>query len=82
MATRCGALMVPLLKHWFSFTSEFFILFFCLIAYIISVTFFYFVFWFNQIVYAKTDTKAGSKGITAFVIEKGMAGYVLFLFFL
>lgn len=30
----------------------------------------------DQIVYAKTDTKAGSKGITAFVIEKGMAGYV------
>ncbi|KAH0922437.1 hypothetical protein HID58_022455 [Brassica napus] len=27
------------------------------------------------IVYAKTDTKAGSKGITAFVIEKGMAGF-------
>ncbi|EOA25771.1 hypothetical protein CARUB_v10019133mg [Capsella rubella] len=28
------------------------------------------------IVYAKTDTKAGSKGITAFIIEKGMAGFV------
>ncbi|WZZ45274.1 hypothetical protein YC2023_041533 [Brassica napus] len=27
------------------------------------------------IVYAKTDTKAGSKGITAFVIEKEMAGF-------
>jgi isovaleryl-CoA dehydrogenase len=28
------------------------------------------------VVYAKTDTKAGSKGITAFIIEKGMTGYV------
>ncbi|XP_010425956.1 PREDICTED: isovaleryl-CoA dehydrogenase, mitochondrial isoform X1 [Camelina sativa] len=27
------------------------------------------------IVYAKTDTKAGSKGITAFIIEKGMDGF-------
>lgn len=29
-----------------------------------------------QVVYAKTDIKAGSKGITAFIIEKGMPGYV------
>lgn len=28
----------------------------------------------EQVVYAKTDITAGSKGITAFVIEKGMAG--------
>lgn len=28
-----------------------------------------------QVVYAKTDIKAGSKGITAFIIEKGMPGY-------
>ncbi|PHQ79628.1 MAG: acyl-CoA dehydrogenase [Coxiella sp. (in: Bacteria)] len=27
------------------------------------------------IVYAKTDTKAGSRGITTFLIEKGMAGF-------
>ncbi|CAN8255026.1 unnamed protein product [Cochlearia groenlandica] len=27
------------------------------------------------VVYAKTDTKAGSKGITAFIIEKGMDGF-------
>ncbi|XP_019226620.1 PREDICTED: 2-methylacyl-CoA dehydrogenase, mitochondrial isoform X2 [Nicotiana attenuata] len=27
------------------------------------------------IVYAKTDTTAGSKGITAFIIEKGMSGF-------
>ncbi|KAL1361639.1 hypothetical protein HN51_009983 [Arachis hypogaea] len=27
------------------------------------------------VVYAKTDTKAGSKGITAFIIEKGMPGF-------
>ncbi|CAH8267509.1 unnamed protein product [Arabidopsis lyrata] len=27
------------------------------------------------VVYAKTDTKAGSKGITAFIIEKGMTGF-------
>jgi isovaleryl-CoA dehydrogenase len=27
------------------------------------------------VVYAKTDPKAGSKGITAFLIEKGMAGF-------
>jgi isovaleryl-CoA dehydrogenase len=32
-------------------------------------------FWFDQVVYAKTDTKAGSKGITAFIIEKGMTGF-------
>jgi isovaleryl-CoA dehydrogenase len=28
-----------------------------------------------QVVYAKTDLAAGSKGITAFIIEKGMPGY-------
>ncbi|MCD9645154.1 2-methylacyl-CoA dehydrogenase, mitochondrial [Datura stramonium] len=27
------------------------------------------------VVYAKTDTTAGSKGITAFIIEKGMSGF-------
>ena len=27
------------------------------------------------VVYAKTDPQAGAKGITAFVVEKGMAGY-------
>ena len=27
------------------------------------------------VVYAKTDTKAGPKGITAFLIEKGMKGF-------
>lgn len=30
----------------------------------------------GQVVYAKTDITAGSKGITAFIIEKGMPGYV------
>lgn len=30
---------------------------------------------FLQVVYAKTDISAGSKGITAFIIEKGMPGY-------
>ena len=28
----------------------------------------------EQVVYAKTDITAGSKGITAFIIEKGMPG--------
>ena len=28
-----------------------------------------------QVIYAKTDLAAGSKGITAFIIEKGMPGY-------
>ncbi|KAG6516259.1 hypothetical protein ZIOFF_026714 [Zingiber officinale] len=28
-----------------------------------------------KVVYAKTDTSAGSKGITAFIIEKGMPGF-------
>lgn len=28
----------------------------------------------EQVVYAKTDISAGSKGITAFIIEKGMPG--------
>jgi isovaleryl-CoA dehydrogenase len=32
------------------------------------------VFCDSQVVYAKTDVAAGSKGITAFVIEKGMPG--------
>ena len=27
------------------------------------------------IVYAKTDPKAGPKGITAFIVEKGMKGF-------
>lgn len=27
------------------------------------------------VIYAKTDVKAGSKGITAFIVEKGMAGF-------
>jgi alkylation response protein AidB-like acyl-CoA dehydrogenase len=31
-------------------------------------------------VYAKTDLAAGSKGITAFIIEKGMPGYRTILF--
>ncbi|KAL6003361.1 hypothetical protein ACLOJK_023584, partial [Asimina triloba] len=32
--------------------------------------------WFvKQVVYAKTDIAAGSKGITAFIIEKGMMGF-------
>ncbi|RRT84767.1 hypothetical protein B296_00004968 [Ensete ventricosum] len=30
------------------------------------------------VVYAKTDISAGSKGITAFIIEKGMPGYLQF----
>ncbi|XP_044479813.1 isovaleryl-CoA dehydrogenase, mitochondrial isoform X1 [Mangifera indica] len=30
------------------------------------------------VVYAKTDLKAGSKGITAFIIEKGMPGFLWF----
>lgn len=29
----------------------------------------------DQVVYAKTDVTAGSKGITAFIIEKGVPGY-------
>lgn len=33
---------------------------------------------FNQVVYAKTDMAAHSKGITAFIIEKGMPGYAPF----
>ena len=33
-----------------------------------------------QVVYAKTDLAAGSKGITAFIIEKGMPGYRTILF--
>lgn len=35
-----------------------------------------------KIVYAKTDMAAGSKGITAFIIEKGMAGYAFCTFFM
>lgn len=30
----------------------------------------------EQVIYAKTDITAGSKGITAFIIEKGMPGYL------
>ena len=33
-----------------------------------------------QVIYAKTDLAAGSKGITAFIIEKGMPGYRTILF--
>lgn len=33
---------------------------------------------FNQVVYAKTDMAAHSKGITAFIIEKDMPGYATF----
>ncbi|KAG6511596.1 hypothetical protein ZIOFF_029669 [Zingiber officinale] len=29
----------------------------------------------DRVVYAKTDTSAGSNGITAFIIEKGMSGF-------
>lgn len=29
----------------------------------------------GQVIYAKTDVTSGSKGITAFIIEKGMKGY-------
>lgn len=32
----------------------------------------------DQVVYAKTDMAAHSKGITAFIIEKDMPGYVAF----
>ncbi len=39
-------------------------------------TLWFFCFSFAQIVYAKTDLKAGPHGITAFIIEKGMEGYI------
>lgn len=32
----------------------------------------------DQVVYAKTDMAAHSKGITAFIIEKDMPGYAPF----
>lgn len=35
----------------------------------------------DQVVYAKTDMAARSKGITAFIIEKGIPGYVPFEIF-
>lgn len=35
----------------------------------------------QQVVYAKTDVSAGSQGITAFIIEKGMPGYLYLIHF-
>lgn len=39
------------------------------------MTLFCSLFRLDQVVYAKTDTAAHSKGITAFIIEKDMPGY-------
>lgn len=77
MGIRCGAPMGHLLRHWYLPKGD--------SSYIHSPDPLCFLhscypsissmFGILQVVYAKTDLAAGSKGITAFIIEKGMPGY-------
>ncbi|KAL0390132.1 UNVERIFIED_CONTAM: Isovaleryl-CoA dehydrogenase, mitochondrial [Sesamum calycinum] len=72
---RCGARMVLLLRHWpvcCKTTENHFTLLWLTCFNHITVSL---LLRLDQVVYAKTDMTARSKGITAFIIEKDMPGF-------